>query len=113
MAATVNRVSLFALPEVMAIRGLEGHAVERFELLDFLEGLRREGRFAFEGVKDDAFEQIAERHILLFGDGLEDLEHAFFKANAGLDALDFNGGWSCFSCDMRTNVPKYISVHKW
>ena len=83
-------VSSFALLEVMAVGGFQGHAVQGFELLDFLQGLRRERRFAFEGVEDDALEQIAEGHVFLLGDGFEDLEHAFFEANAGLDALDFD-----------------------
>lgn len=74
----------------MAVRGFEGHAVEGFELLDLFQGLRREGCFAFEGVKDDALYEIAEGHVFLFGDCFEDLEHALFEANAGLDALDFD-----------------------
>ena len=76
----------------MAVRGFEGHAIEGLELFDLFQGLRREGRFAFEGVEDDAFDEIAEGHVFLLGDCFEDLEHTFFEANAGLDALDFDGG---------------------
>jgi hypothetical protein len=75
---------------MVAVRGFEVHAVEGFELLDFFQRLRREGSFSFEGVEDDALEEIAEGDVFLFGDGFEDFEHAFFEANTGLDALDFD-----------------------
>src|SRR6185437_15645145 len=52
--------------------------------------LRREGSFAFKRVEDDALEKIAEGDVFLFGDGFKDFEHAFFEANTGLDALDFD-----------------------
>ncbi len=74
----------------MAVGGAQGESVELFELLDFFEGVRGEGGFAFEGVEDDAFEEVAEGHILLLGDGFEDFEEAFFDADAGLDAIDFD-----------------------
>src|SRR5580692_10647156 len=74
----------------MAIGGFECHAVEGFELLDLLQGLRGERGFAFESVEDDALDQVAQGHVLLLGDGFEDLEHAFFEADASLDAFDFD-----------------------
>src|SRR4051812_47051454 len=84
------QISSFALLKVMAVGGFEGHSVEGFELLDFFQGLRGEGSLAFEGVKDDAFEKVAEGHVFLFGNRFEDLEHAFFEADAGLHAFDFD-----------------------
>jgi hypothetical protein len=77
---------------MVAVRGFEGHAVERFELLDFFQGLRGEGSFAFKRVKDDPLEEIAKGDVFLFGDGFEDLEHTFFESNTSLDALDFDEG---------------------
>jgi hypothetical protein len=41
-------------------------------------------------MEDDALQEVAKGHVLLLGDGFEDLEHAFFKADAGLNAFDFD-----------------------
>lgn len=74
----------------MAVGGAKGKPVEFFELLDFAEGLRGKWRLALEGVENDAFEEIPQGHILLLGDGFEDLEDAFLDADPGLDAFDFD-----------------------
>lgn len=76
----------------MTVGSPQGEAVEFFELLDGFEGVGREGGFAFEGMKDDAFEEVAEGHVFLLRDSFEDFEEAFFDADAGLDALDFDQG---------------------
>ncbi len=39
-------------------------------------------------MKNDALQQIAEGHVVVFGKALQDLEEAFFHAHAGLDAFD-------------------------
>jgi hypothetical protein len=41
-------------------------------------------------VQDNSLEQIAEGHILLLSDGLEDFQHALFHPDAGLDALNYD-----------------------
>lgn len=76
---------------MVAVGGAQRESIELFELLDFLQGFRGERGFAFEGVQDDAFEEVAEGHVLLLGDGFEDFEEALFDADAGLDAFDFDG----------------------
>jgi len=75
----------------VAVGSAEGESVEFFELLDFFQGLLGERGFAFEGVEDNAFEQIAEGEVLLLSDRFKDLEDAFFDADAGLYAFDFDG----------------------
>ena len=100
---------LGAFVEVVAVNGAQGESVELFELLDLSEGLRGEGGFAFEGVEDDSFEQVAEGHIFLFGDGFQDFEHAFFEADTGLDAFNkdsFAARWNLRFCHLGTNVPR-------
>jgi hypothetical protein len=63
--------------------------VDRAKALDFLQGGGGERRFAIEGVKDDALEEIAEGEPEGAGEGLEEKEHALLHAHAGLDPLDF------------------------
>lgn len=75
----------------MAVARLQRHAVERLELLNFLEGAFAEGGLALKGMKDDALEQIAERKVFEFSDGFEDFQHALFDSDAGLNALDDDG----------------------
>ena len=66
----------------MAVAGGQVQAVQAFELLDALERGVAEGGFAFEGVQDDSFDEIAEAEFVVLGDGLEDLEDALFDADA-------------------------------
>jgi hypothetical protein len=56
-------------------------------------------------MKHDTFEQVAEGHIVIFGERLEHFEQAFFHADAGLDALDEKR----LSLYHGTNVPMYIN----
>ena len=42
-------------------------------------------------MQNDAFEQVAEGHVFLFGHCFEDFQDALFHANARLDAFDFDG----------------------
>ena len=74
----------------MAIGRTKRHSVEASELVDVLQRLRREWSFAFEGMQDDAFEQVAEGHVLKLGDGLQDFQKALLDAHAGLNPVDFD-----------------------
>jgi hypothetical protein len=42
-------------------------------------------------MEDDAFEQVAEREIVVVGERLQRLQQALFEAHAGLDAFDEHG----------------------
>lgn len=68
--------------------GIEIEAVKALEFADALERFALEGAFAVEGVKNYAFEEIAESEIVILGECLEDFEEALFHADAGLDALN-------------------------
>ena len=64
----------------MCIRdSTKSHSIEVFELVDVFQCLRREGSFAFEGMQDDAFEQVSQAHVLEFRHGLQDFEQDVYK----------------------------------
>ncbi len=65
-----------------------------------------EGRLAVEGVQHDAFEQVAQGHVVIFGESLEHFEKAFFHADTGLDAFDKELRF----IEHGTNVPWYIII---
>ena len=46
------------------------------------------GSLAVEGMEHDAFEQVAQGHVVILGERLEHFENALFHAHAGLDAFD-------------------------
>ena len=58
-----------------------------------------------KACKHDAFQQVAERHVLQFGQTFQDLEQAFFHAYASLHAFHDNGVFGLFFHG--TNVPMY------
>ena len=62
--------------------------VELLEIADALEGGCSKGTLAIKDVKDDAFEEVAEGEVVIFGEGFEYFQDAFFHADAGLDSLD-------------------------
>ena len=72
----------------MARAGIQIEPIEFFQVLDAFEAVRAKGAFAIEGVEHDAFEQIAERHIVILAERFKDLQDPLFHANAGLHALD-------------------------
>ena len=62
--------------------------IKPLQLADTLERWTAERRFAVEGVEHDAFEEVAEREVMVLGEGFEHLEDALFHAHAGLNSLD-------------------------
>lgn len=83
-------VSSFAFAEVMAVGCAQRETVQLLKLFDFLQGLRGEGCFAFEGVEKDALKKVAKGHVLLFRYSFEDFKEPLFDAHTGLHALDFD-----------------------
>jgi len=98
----------FAFVEVVAIGRTQSESIYLFELLDFLQRAGGERGFAFEGVKDNAFEEIAKGHVLHFRYGFEDFEEPLFEAHAGLHALDCDGLGFVLVLH-GTKVPRYTS----
>jgi hypothetical protein len=72
----------------MARAGIQVEAVEFFQILYALEAFRAKGAFPIEGVKHNALEQIAKRHIAILTKGFKDLQDPLFHANAGLHAFN-------------------------
>src|ERR1700675_1159381 len=79
---------LVRLAQLVRVAGGEVEAVDRFQRPDLFHGGRRERRLAFEGVQDDALQQVAERQIELRRERLEHLEQAALEAHTGLGAGD-------------------------
>jgi hypothetical protein len=86
----------------MARARVEIEAVKPFEVLDAPQGFRLKRAFSVERVQDDAFEQIAQRQIVIFGERFQDFEQALLDANAGLHSL--YDEFAMF-CHIGTNVP--------
>jgi hypothetical protein len=63
--------------------------INLFEFGYELEGFADERGFAFEGVQHDAFDEVAEGKVVIFGEGFHDFEDALFDADAGLDAFNY------------------------
>jgi len=61
----------------MARGGVEIEAVEFLQVGDALAARFAERELAVEGVKDDAFEQVAKSEVAVFGEGFQDFEQAF------------------------------------
>lgn len=69
--------------------GVEVEVVELLQVANPLERWAAERAFAVKGVKNDAFEEVAEGEVVVFGEGFEDFQNALLHADAGLDSFDF------------------------
>ena len=61
------------------------------------------GGLAVEGMQHDTFQQVAQSQVVIFGEGLEDLEQALLHAHSGLHAFDQQ---AVFSLYHGTYVPR-------
>src|SRR5262249_35531041 len=85
-AATACRSWL--LLQLVRVGGGQGEAVDRLELVDLGEDGRPEGSLALEGVQDDAFDEVTEGQVEVFGQALEDFQRVALDAKAGLHPLN-------------------------
>src|SRR6266404_5143933 len=80
--------------------GVQIQFVDAFEIRDALPRFIAEGMAAVERVQDDALQQIAERHIVVFSQPLQNLQQTLFQTHARLHSLNqylFAGSYSlCF-----------------
>src|SRR6266446_5536078 len=76
----------------MAVTRIELQPVDLLQLLDAGERGALEGRLALEGVQHHPFQQVAQRHVEVFRERLEDLQQALLDLDPGLDALDLERG---------------------
>src|ERR1051326_3138941 len=92
---TVPRLFPFCRPrscafdELVTIGRGEVEAVDFLEVADTLERLRAEGRLPLESVQNDSLQEIAEAHVVVFGERLEDFQDALLDADAGLGTFDY------------------------
>src|SRR5690606_21880055 len=84
---TSRRMKASAL-QAMRIRGRKVQVVDLLQRGDPFQRFSGEGRLALEAVQHHALEQVAEGHVLVLGERLEDLEDPLLHADTGLDALD-------------------------
>src|SRR5580693_6848774 len=71
----------------MAVGRGQAAAVDPLQLRDDLQGGRPERLLPLERVQHDAFQQISERQVQVFGQALEHLEQAALHPDPGLDTL--------------------------
>src|SRR5580704_2803188 len=86
--AAVARRSRPLLRQLVRVGGGQGEAVDRLELVDLGQDGRPEGRLALEGVQDDAFDEVAEGQVEVFGQALEYLQRVALDAQTGLRPLN-------------------------
>src|SRR5437016_12141293 len=68
--------------------GIKVEFVDSFQVDYALTRFGAERMLAIKRVQDDSLQQIAERHVVIFGQAFQDLEQAFLKANTGLNSLN-------------------------
>jgi len=73
----------------MARARIEIESVELLQLSNLLQRRRTEGSFPIESMQHDALQDIAESHVVEFGERFENLQDSFFDTHAGLGAFDF------------------------
>ena len=67
--------------------GIKIEVVDLPEFSNQLERIAAECTLAVKGVQDDALEQIAQRHVVIFRQPLHHLQQPFLDADSGLNAL--------------------------
>ena len=72
----------------MRTGGVEVELEDAFQVGDLPARFFGEGRLAFEGVKDDSFDEIAQGQVVIVGESFQHLEETLLDPHAGLDALD-------------------------
>src|ERR1700728_1629028 len=74
--------------QAVAGAGIEVELVKAFQLLNTLERGRTERSFPVEGMQNNSLQQIAEGHVMVFGESLEHFEQTLLHPHPGLNALD-------------------------
>jgi hypothetical protein len=72
----------------MAGVGIQVESIELFQFLYAFQTVLIEGALSIEGMQDDAFQEISERQIAVFSEGLQNLQDPLFHADAGLDPFN-------------------------
>jgi len=81
------RVPLYFLQAVAGAR-VQIESVEPLEVVNAFEGFFAKWNLSIEGMKHNAFEQITQRHVVIFGQGLKHFEKPLFHPDTGLHTFD-------------------------
>src|SRR6185503_11404692 len=73
---------LLRLDELVGRRGVEIERVDLLQLTDLLQRFPSERCLPLERMKDDAFEEVAEAHVVILGEALEDFQDPLLQAHA-------------------------------
>src|SRR5271165_4523479 len=76
------------LPQTVARRRVKVQPVKLLQFPNALQGRRAKGRLAVEGMQHDAFQHVAQRHIVILRERLEYLENPLLHAHSGLHSLN-------------------------
>src|ERR1043165_6000547 len=82
-------------------------AIDALQLRDLLQRGRLERALPLEGVQHDAFDQVAERHIVELSQSLQHLEDPLLKADACLHAIHHDPRLGQHDLPRPTNIPWY------
>src|SRR5262249_32611734 len=85
--------------------------VNAFEIGDSPASLLAEGMLAVERVQDYSFDQIAQRHVVIFRQSFQHLEQTLFQPYPCLDALDQNPVLLLFGCSVRHPASPLIFMY--
>src|SRR5208282_1417476 len=84
----LSRGPALHLGQAVAGAGIEIEGVELLQVMNAFERFWLERSLAVEGVQHDAFEQVAQGHVVVLGESLKNFEEAFLHPDASLDAFD-------------------------
>src|SRR5215831_12943391 len=82
----------------MGMRGVQLEPVDSAELANPRDAIGPERRLAFERVKHDALDEVAEGDLVILGNGFQHLQDVLFDSHAGLDTRDDSGHTACLLC---------------
>ena len=77
--------------------------VDDFQLINFLKGFLAEWCLVFEHMQNDTLEQVSKRHIEVFRQAFQDLEHPFLDTDTRLHSL--------YGDRLIGHVPVSVSCH--
>src|ERR1700733_3802237 len=77
-----------AFDQVMTGAGVQLKAIELFQFLDSLQTGGIERAHSVESVKNYAFQEVAQSHVVVIGKSPQDFQEPLFHADSGLYSFD-------------------------
>src|SRR5215469_15021733 len=92
------------------------HPVDVFQLSNLTQRFLVKRGMALKSVENNALQQITQRQVMVLGQALEDLDHAFLHPHSNLDPLNGSVARSVFVCVhaspsslLPNKLPTYLS----